>query len=305
MRGFHRARHLAARKRCRLSSRRWTLWSRPTGSPTHLGEPDLAIVDASWHMPATGRERPRGISRRAHPRRALPRHRRAVADRAHPAPHMLPPAAASSARRWSGSASAATTASSSTTIRRCAPRRAAGSCSAISARSRSRSSTAASRNGSPKAGRSKAASRSRAPRRFDAAERGRRGRHQAAKSAPASALPLLDARGRAALRRQRARPAPGRRRRPHPGRAQPAVRRALQRGRHLQVDATRLRAAVRRGRRRSRARRSSPAAARASPPTALIFAAHLLGNARRAALRRQLERMGRRSGDARRRSGPA
>ena len=69
-----------------------------------------------------------------------------VADQSNPAPHMLP-TPRSSARRWTSSASAATTASSSTTIRRPATRLAAGSCFVISAPIRSQSSTVASRNG--------------------------------------------------------------------------------------------------------------------------------------------------------------
>ena len=65
-----------------------------------------------------------------------------VSDRANPAPHMLPSADEFGAAMAS-SVSAAAIASSSMTIRRCAARRAAGSCSAISAPSGSRSSTAA------------------------------------------------------------------------------------------------------------------------------------------------------------------
>lgn len=58
----------------------------------HLGEPDLVVVDASWHMPATGRD---GYAE--YLARHIPGARfldiDAVADKANPAPHMLPGAA--------------------------------------------------------------------------------------------------------------------------------------------------------------------------------------------------------------------
>ena len=79
---------------------------------------------------ASGRD---GISAGAHPRRALPRHRRGLRPLESGAAHASR-ARPTSARRWSGSASAATTASSSTTIRPSARRRAAGSCFGTSAR---------------------------------------------------------------------------------------------------------------------------------------------------------------------------
>ena len=80
-----------------------------------------------------------------------------VADRSNPAPHMLPSAAefgASDDRAGVGRDDRIIVYDNSA---RYAPPRAAGSCSAISARSESRSSMAASRNGAPKTGRSKAA----------------------------------------------------------------------------------------------------------------------------------------------------
>ena len=55
----------------------------------HLGEPDLTIVDSSWHMPATGRS-----GRQEYLEAHIPGARfldiDAVADQTHPAPHMLP-----------------------------------------------------------------------------------------------------------------------------------------------------------------------------------------------------------------------
>jgi thiosulfate/3-mercaptopyruvate sulfurtransferase len=57
----------------------------------HLGEPDLVVVDSSWHMPATGRS-----GREEYLAAHIPGARfldiDEVADRSHPAPHMLPTA---------------------------------------------------------------------------------------------------------------------------------------------------------------------------------------------------------------------
>jgi thiosulfate/3-mercaptopyruvate sulfurtransferase len=57
----------------------------------HLGEPDLVVVDASWHMPASGRN-----GRSEYVRAHIPGARfldiDALSDRGHPAPHMLPAA---------------------------------------------------------------------------------------------------------------------------------------------------------------------------------------------------------------------
>ena len=58
----------------------------------HLGEPELVVVDASWHMPATGRSG-RDEYRAAHIPRARFLDIDEVSDRGHPAPHMLPRAA--------------------------------------------------------------------------------------------------------------------------------------------------------------------------------------------------------------------
>lgn len=57
----------------------------------HLGEPDLVVVDASWHMPASGRS-----GREEYLAAHIPGARfldiDEVSDRSHPAPHMLPSA---------------------------------------------------------------------------------------------------------------------------------------------------------------------------------------------------------------------
>jgi thiosulfate/3-mercaptopyruvate sulfurtransferase len=57
----------------------------------HLGEPDLVVVDASWHMPAAGRSG-RDEYRAAHIPGARFLDIDEVSDRSHPAPHMLPSA---------------------------------------------------------------------------------------------------------------------------------------------------------------------------------------------------------------------
>jgi thiosulfate/3-mercaptopyruvate sulfurtransferase len=57
----------------------------------HLDDPDLVVVDASWHMPATGRS-----GREEYAAAHIPGARfldiDALSDRQHPAPHMLPSA---------------------------------------------------------------------------------------------------------------------------------------------------------------------------------------------------------------------
>ena len=58
----------------------------------NLGEPDLVIVDSSWHMPASGRSG-RDENRAAHIPGARFLDIDEVSDRSHPAPHMLPPVA--------------------------------------------------------------------------------------------------------------------------------------------------------------------------------------------------------------------
>ena len=58
---------------------------------SHLGEPDLVVLDSSWHMPATGR-RARDEFREAHIPGARFLDIDEVRDTANPAPHMLPSA---------------------------------------------------------------------------------------------------------------------------------------------------------------------------------------------------------------------
>jgi thiosulfate/3-mercaptopyruvate sulfurtransferase len=57
----------------------------------HLGEPNLAVVDSSWHMPASGRHA-RDEYLAAHIPGARFLDIDAVSDRSNPAPHMLPTA---------------------------------------------------------------------------------------------------------------------------------------------------------------------------------------------------------------------
>lgn len=57
----------------------------------HLGEPDLVVVDSSWHMPASGRSG-RDEYLAAHIPGARFLDIDEVSDRSHPAPHMLPAA---------------------------------------------------------------------------------------------------------------------------------------------------------------------------------------------------------------------
>jgi thiosulfate/3-mercaptopyruvate sulfurtransferase len=57
----------------------------------HLREPDLVVVDSSWHMPASGR-RGRDEFVAAHIPEARFLDIDEVADKSHPAPHMLPSA---------------------------------------------------------------------------------------------------------------------------------------------------------------------------------------------------------------------
>ena len=186
-----------------------------------------------------------------------------VADRDHPRRTCCPPPRIS-ARRWSRSGSAATTGSSSMTIARCAPPRAAGSCCAISARSGSRSSMAASRNGGAKGARSKAARRpAHGPFRRVAAPGGGR---QGESSLPQRELPILDARGMPASRAASPTRARGRAPAISPDRATCPMPRSIATMARFKSDAALARSSPRRG--SIRRGRSSPPADRASPPTA-------------------------------------
>jgi thiosulfate/3-mercaptopyruvate sulfurtransferase len=57
----------------------------------HIGEPDLVVVDSSWHMPASGRSG-RDEYQRAHIPGARFLDIDEISDRSNPAPHMLPTA---------------------------------------------------------------------------------------------------------------------------------------------------------------------------------------------------------------------
>src|SRR5215213_2101039 len=58
----------------------------------HLGDPDLVVVDASWHMPSSGLSG-RAEYVAAHIRGARFLDIDQLSDRSNPAPHMLPSAA--------------------------------------------------------------------------------------------------------------------------------------------------------------------------------------------------------------------
>ncbi len=117
---------------------------------SNLDAPDLAIVDASFFMPADGRDAGgRVLHRRIFPARVSSTSGRLPTDR-NPAPAHAAECRRNSARRWARLASDETTGSSSMTTARCGRRRGAGSCFAISGPIGSRSSMAVYRNGVPK-----------------------------------------------------------------------------------------------------------------------------------------------------------
>ena len=110
-------------------------------------------------------------------------------------------------------------------------------------------------------------------------------------------LPLVDARGRPRFEGSEPDPRPGVAAGPYPRRAQPAVRRRsiARTGRFKPLEELRrlfAEAGV------DPARPFVASCGSGVTANSLIFAAHLLGNDETQALRRQLERMGRRSGDA-------
>ena len=99
-------------------------------------------------------DRARGLRCRPHPRRGLLRHRRCRRAGHQPAAHD-PLAPSALPKRWPSAASAMTTGSSSTTRTACPRPGARGGCCGCSATTMSRCSTAACRNGRPRAGRSR------------------------------------------------------------------------------------------------------------------------------------------------------
>ena len=121
-------------------------------------------------------------------------------------------------------------------------------------------------NGLPKAGRPKAASPALRPGRSSMRSSGPAKSSAGATSSTASAFHLVDARSRARFDRHGSRPPPERRLRAISPVRQLAVRRALQRRRHLQV--ARRNPAFSPQPAPTRTSRSSPVAVRASPPTA-------------------------------------
>ena len=259
------------------------------------GSADLAIVDSSWFMPATrARAAARNISPRISPARASSTSTRSP-TRANPAPHMLPSAADFGAameklgvgqRRPHRRLRQQPDPDRRARLVHVPPFRRAD---------RSRSSTAASRSGSRKAARPKAAN----PPAAGALRSGRasrRGRDASGRSIPASAcrwsmpaaVPASKAR-----RQTRARASP----------------RATSPARATCLFPT----STMRTERSSRPTKSGSCSSRpASNPekpfvascgsgvtaNSLIFAARTAREPRHAAVRRKLERMGRRSGDA-------
>ena len=89
------------------------------------GAPDLIVFDASWHMPAAGRDARARISRRPHSRRGVLRHRRDRRSFDRPAAYAAR-TRSPSPRRCAGSASATGCAPSSMTASACSRRRACG-----------------------------------------------------------------------------------------------------------------------------------------------------------------------------------
>ena len=165
-------------------------------------------------------------------------------------------------------------ASWSMTIRRQETRREGGSCCAISASERSRSSTADFRNGSPRRGLSRAASRSCATSTSKPARTATRS-SPSRRSLPKSRSAARRSR-QAPVRRERGGSSPRRGGWTHPGSAQFAVRRAVPRGRDIQ--ARRRDSAIVRRAGIDPAKPFIASCGSGVTANSLIFAAHLLGN---------------------------
>ena len=223
-------------------------------------------------------QRPRGISRGAHSRRPLPRHRRGQRPRQPRAAHAAE-RRSNSARRWSGLASASddrivvydnspdrTAARGWFMFRHFGARAGRDPRRRIPEMARRRAARPRAASRQPRharlRGRCERATRSSPSRRCSAGNRRCR---------------WLDARGKPPVRRQRGRSAARRRGRAHPGRAQLALRRALPRGRDASSPSRRCGGCSPRP---ASIRRKPFVASCGSGVTAnsLIFAAHLLGN---------------------------
>ena len=154
-----------------------------------------SAVDTSWFMPAAGHEAAaRSFSSRTFQRLASSTSTR-LPTRRNPAPHMLPTAEAFGRGNGGRSKSTARTGSSSTTIQPDADRCAwLVHVAPFRRRTASGSSTAASRSGSPKDGRPKAASPAKTGAFRSHRARGRNRQLRAGSSGSGSAL--VDARGR-------------------------------------------------------------------------------------------------------------
>ena len=124
----------------------------------HLSAPDLRILDASWHMPAAGRDA-RAEFAAAHIPGARFFDIDEIADTQSSLPHMAPPVEKFVSRmRAMGVGDGHRVVVYDTTASSARP--GSGGPSASSARPTSRSSTAACRSGAPRAGRSRTGSRS-------------------------------------------------------------------------------------------------------------------------------------------------
>ena len=238
----------------------------------HLGDPDLVVVDSSWHMPASGRSgRDEYLASHIPGARFLDIDE--VSDHSNPAPHMLPSAAefgAAMERLGIGrgdrivvydNSPLRTAARGWFTLRHFGARNVAildGGLQKWVAEGRPTES------GEPQ------------PRRHDSKRSWRRrGVHQAADPRRRG----LRARRRprqGPVRGERARAPPRSRRRPHPRRAQPAVRPALQRGWHLQAAGGARRLFAEAG--LDPAKPFIASCGSGVTATSLIFAAHLLGS---------------------------